>query len=59
MKKFFPFHRAGISSTSESEISSFFVLGLYVRPIGSGLWVGQFEVSVTRTICPAVAAAVG
>src|SRR5439155_24141528 len=48
-KRFLPFHREGISSTSESEMSSFFVFGLYVRPIGSGLWVGQLEVSVTRT----------
>ena len=58
-KRFLPFHRAGISSTSASEISSRLALGLYVRPIGSGLLVGHEEVIVTLTGDALVAAEAG
>src|SRR5437773_1773599 len=58
-KRFLPFHSEGISSTSESETSSFLALASYVSPIGSGLWVGQLEVSVILTTDAFVAAAAG
>src|SRR6266550_1035578 len=58
-KRFLPFHSAGISSTSASEIRSFLVLGLYARPIGSGLLVGHEEVIVILTSDALVAAEAG
>jgi hypothetical protein len=59
MKRFLPFHRAGISSTSASETSSLLALGLYVKPIGSGLLVGHEEVIVALTSDALVAAEAG
>src|SRR5439155_6515306 len=51
-KRLWPLQRAGISSTSESEIRRRRVLGSYVMPMGAGLGVGHTEVRETRMTCP-------